>query len=248
MFDFTGKIAIVTGASRGIGKSIAVTFARAGMHVICASRTLEDLKKTVQSIKTEGASASAFRCDVSDQTAFKSLVDDTITKYGKIDILVNNAGLTKDGLLMRMSSADWDTVLNVNLKGAFNGIKSVARTMMSQRSGRIINITSVVGLTGNAGQANYSASKAGLMGLSKSTAKELASRGITSNCIAPGFIKTAMTENLPEKAKEKMLTQIPLGRLGNPEDIAAMALFLASEEAGYITGQTFVVDGGMVIN
>jgi len=248
MFDLQGKIAIVTGASRGIGKSIADTFVRAGAHVVYTSRSPKILEDAVKSITSEKGSASFFPCDVSEQKAFDSLVKDTIAKYHKIDILVNNAGLTRDGLLMRMSSEDWDQVMNVNLKGAFNGIKAVARIMMTQRSGRIINITSVVGIIGNAGQANYSASKAGLIGLSKSTAKELAARGITSNCIAPGFIKTDMTKDLPEKAKEKMLTQIPLGRIGKSEDIAAAALFLASEEAGYITGQTFTVDGGMVIN
>jgi len=248
MFDLQGKIAIVTGASRGIGKSIADTFVRAGAHVVYTSRSPKTLEDAVKSITSEKGSASFFPCDVSEQKAFEALVKDTIAKYHKIDILVNNAGLTRDGLLMRMSSEDWDQVMNVNLKGAFNGIKAVARIMMTQRSGRIINITSVVGIIGNAGQANYSASKAGLIGLSKSTAKELAARGITSNCIAPGFIKTDMTKDLPEKAKEKMLTQIPLGRIGKSEDIAAAALFLASEEAGYITGQTFTVDGGMVIN
>jgi len=248
MFDLQGKIAIVTGASRGIGKSIADTFVRAGAHVVYTSRSPKILEDAVKSITSEKGSASFFPCDVSEQKAFEALVKDTIAKYHKIDILVNNAGLTRDGLLMRMSSEDWDQVMNVNLKGAFNGIKAVARIMMTQRSGRIINITSVVGIIGNAGQANYSASKAGLIGLSKSTAKELAARGITSNCIAPGFIKTDMTKDLPEKAKEKMLTQIPLGRIGKSEDIAAAALFLASEEAGYITGQTFTVDGGMVIN
>jgi 3-oxoacyl-[acyl-carrier protein] reductase len=165
-----------------------------------------------------------------------------------VDILVNNAGVTRDTLIMRMSEDDWNTVININLKGAFNGIKAVARTMMKQRSGRIINISSVVGLTGNPGQANYAASKAGLIGLSKATARELASRGITVNCIAPGYIATDMTDQMTEQAKDLLNTQIPLGRIGSPDDIAATALFLASDEAGYITGQTFTVDGGMVMN
>lgn len=248
MFNLSGKVAIITGASRGIGRSIAESFAEAGAHVVCVSRGLEALEKTVKAIQDAGGSASALTCDVSDLNAFGSLVAETVKTYGKVDILVNNAGVTRDGLIMRMTEEDWETVIKINLKGAFNGIKAVARPMMKQRTGRIINISSVVGLTGNAGQANYSASKAGLIGLSKATAKELASRGITSNCIAPGYIETDMTDKMDDKVKETIIKQIPLGRIGSPKDIAITALFLASDEARYITGQTFTVDGGMVMN
>ena len=178
---------------------------------------------------------------------FQNLIKDTTDTYGSVDILVNNAGITRDTLIVRMSEEDWDTVIDVNLKGAFNGIKAVTRTMMKQRFGRIINISSVVGLTGNAGQVNYAASKAGLIGLTKATAKEIGSRGITVNCIAPGYIATDMTGQMDDKAKDLLISQIPLGRIGSPDDIAATALFLASDEAGYITGQTFTVDGGMVM-
>lgn len=248
MFNLSGKVAIITGASRGIGRSIAESFAEAGAHVVCVSRGLEALEKTAKAIQDAGGSASALTCDVSDLNAFGSLVAETVKTYGKVDILVNNAGVTRDGLIMRMTEEDWETVIKINLKGAFNGIKAVARPMMKQRTGRIINISSVVGLTGNAGQANYSASKAGLIGLSKATAKELASRGITSNCIAPGYIETDMTDKMGDKVKETIIKQIPLGRIGSPKDIAITALFLASDEARYITGQTFTVDGGMVMN
>lgn len=248
MFNLSGKVAIITGASRGIGRSIAESFAEAGAHVVCVSRGLETLEKTAKAIQDAGGSASALTCDVSDLNAFGSLVAETVKTYGKVDILVNNAGVTRDGLIMRMTEEDWETVIKINLKGAFNGIKAVARPMMKQRTGRIINISSVVGLTGNAGQANYSASKAGLIGLSKATAKELASRGITSNCIAPGYIETDMTDKMGDKVKETIIKQIPLGRIGSPKDIAITALFLASDEARYITGQTFTVDGGMVMN
>lgn len=247
MFNLSNKIAIITGASRGIGQSIAKTFAKAGAHVVCVSRGLEALEVTAEAIHSSGGSASASSCDVSNMQDFAALVTDTVKSYGKVDILVNNAGITKDGLIMRMSEDDWEMVIRINLKGAFNGIKAVARHMMKMRTGRIINISSVVGLTGNAGQVNYSASKAGLIGLSKATAKELASRGITSNCIAPGYIATDMTDTMGDKVKEAIIKQIPLGRIGSPEDIAITALFLASDEAEYITGQTFTVDGGMVM-
>jgi 3-oxoacyl-[acyl-carrier protein] reductase len=187
-------------------------------------------------------------CDITNGEQYQELVKSVNEKFGSIDILVNNAGVTKDGLIMRMSEDDWDVVIDTNLKGAFNGTKAVTRHMMKQRSGRIINISSVVGLIGNAGQANYAASKAGLIGLTKATAKELASRGITVNCIAPGYIETDMTNRLPEKIKNALIEQIPLGRIGQATDIAASVCFLASEEAGYITGQTFTVDGGMVMS
>ena len=246
MFNLEKKVSIVTGASKGIGFEIAKNFANAGSHVVCVSRTESSLKNVANLILDAGGSASVFPCDVSDLSNFKSLVENTIVNYGSIDILVNNAGITRDALIMRMSEESWDKVIEVNLKGAFNGIKSVSRQMMKQRSGKIINITSIVGLTGNVGQANYAASKAGLIGLSKSASKELASRGINVNCIAPGYINTEMTDQLSAKVKENFNKQIPLGRIGKPEEIASTALFLASEHASYITGQTITVDGGMV--
>jgi 3-oxoacyl-[acyl-carrier protein] reductase len=247
MFKLSKKIAVVTGASRGIGKAMAETYAQAGAHVICVSRNEDALNGVANLIRSNGGSASIAACNVSDLENFQKLIKDTADNYGFVDILVNNAGITRDTLIMRMSEDDWDTVIDINLKGAFNGIKAVTRTMMKQKSGRIINISSVVGLTGNAGQVNYAASKAGLIGLTKSAAKEIGSRGITVNCIAPGYIATDMTNQLDDQAKDLLISQIPLGRIGSPDDIAATALFLASDEAGYITGQTFTVDGGMVM-
>jgi len=247
MFKLSKKVAVVTGASRGIGRSMAETYARAGAHVICVSRNEDALNVVADGIKSNGGSASVTAINVSNLEKFQNLIKDTTDTYGSVDILVNNAGITRDTLIVRMSEEDWDTVINVNLKGAFNGIKAVTRTMMKQRFGRIINISSVVGLTGNAGQVNYAASKAGLIGLTKATAKEIGSRGITVNCIAPGYIATDMTGQMDDKAKDLLISQIPLGRIGSPDDIAATALFLASDEAGYITGQTFTVDGGMVM-
>jgi len=238
---------VITGASRGIGRSMAETYARAGAHVICVSRNEDTLNVVADGIKSNGGSASVTAINVSNLEEFQNLIKDTTDKYGSVDILVNNAGIPRDALIMRMSEEDWDTVIDVNLKGAFNGIKAVTRTMMKQRFGRIINISSVVGLTGNAGQVNYAASKAGLIGLTKATAKEIGSRGITVNCIAPGYIATDMTGQMDDKAKDLLISQIPLGRIGSPDDIAATAQFLASDEAGYITGQTFTVDGGMVM-
>ena len=248
MFDLKNKVAVVTGASRGIGKSIAEFYAKAGAHVSCISRNKDTLDDVVKTIISNGGSASTNAFDVSKFIEFQDNINDIVKEYGTIDILVNNAGITIDKLIMRMNDDDWNKVLDINLKGAFNGIKSVARTMMKARTGRIINISSVVGLTGNSGQANYAASKAGLIGLSKASAKELSSRGITVNCIAPGYINTDMTVNITDENKEKLYSQIPLGRIGNPNDIATAALFLASDEAGYITGQTITVDGGMVMN
>lgn len=247
MFKLSKKVAVVTGASRGIGRSMAETYARAGAHVICVSRNEDTLNVVADGIKSNGGSASVTAINVSNLEEFQNLIKDTTDTYGSVDILVNNAGITRDTLIVRMSEEDWDTVIDVNLKGAFNGIKAVTRTMMKQRFGRIINISSVVGLTGNAGQVNYAASKAGLIGLTKATAKEIGSRGITVNCIAPGYIATDMTNQMDDKAKDLLISQIPLGRIGSPDDIAATALFLASDEAGYITGQTFTVDGGMVM-
>jgi 3-oxoacyl-[acyl-carrier protein] reductase len=248
MFNLKNKVAVITGASRGIGKSIAEFYAKAGAHVTCVSRNRDTLNDVVQSIISNGGSASINAFDVSNFIEFQNNINEIAKEYGTIDILVNNAGITIDKLIMRMNEDDWNKVLDVNLKGAFNGIKSVTRIMMKARSGRIINISSVVGLTGNSGQANYAASKAGLIGLSKASAKELSSRGITVNCIAPGYINTDMTANITDENKENLYSQIPLGRIGNPNDIATAALFLASDEAGYITGQTLTVDGGMVMN
>ena len=247
MFDLSNKVAVVTGASRGIGKSIAKAYARANAHVVCVSRTEKALTVVVEEIKKENGSASVFTCDVSDPQTFNNLIKDTGGTHGSVDILINNAGVTRDSLIMRMSEDDWNTVIDTNLKGAFNGIKAVTRIMMKQRFGRIINISSIVGLVGNAGQANYASAKAGLIGLTKATAKELASRNITVNCIAPGYIATDMTNQMDDQTKDSLISQIPLGHIGSPDDIAATALFLASDEAGYITGQTITVDGGMVM-
>ena len=247
MNKLENKVAIITGASRGIGKVIAEKIAQAGAKVVCVSRSQSDVDDVAKRINNNGNTAIAFACDISNTEKFQDLVKSVVEKFGSVDILINNAGVTRDSLIMRMSEDDWNLVININLKGAFNGTKAVTRHMMKQRSGRIINISSVVGLTGNAGQANYAASKAGLIGLTKATAKELASRSITANCVAPGYIETEMTDQLPEKAKNTLIEQIPLGRIGNAMDIAAMVCFLASDEAGYITGQTFTVDGGMVM-
>lgn len=248
MNNLENKVAIITGASRGIGKVIAEEMAKAGAKTVCVSRSLSDVEKVAYSINEQGLTAIAFACDISNGEQYLKLVKSVVEKFGSVDILVNNAGVTKDGLIMRMSEDDWDIVIDTNLKGAFNGTKAVTRHMMKQRSGRIINISSVVGLIGNAGQANYAASKAGLIGLTKATAKELASRGITANCIAPGYIETDMTGRLSDKIKDALIEQIPLGRIGQATDIAATVCFLASDDAGYITGQTITVDGGMVMS
>ena len=247
MFELTSKIAVVTGASRGIGKAIAIKLAEAGAHVVCVSRSEGALKQTAAEITSHGGQATVEVCDITKPDSVQILIKTILERLGRVDILVNNAGITKDNLLMRMSSDDWQTVLDVNLSGAFHTIKAVTRPMLRQRFGRIINISSVVGLTGNAGQANYAASKAGLMGLTKATAKELASRGVTVNCIAPGYIETDMTADLSEEVKENLQKQIPLGRIGQPNDVGTLVVFLASEEAGYITGQTIAVDGGMTM-
>ena len=248
MFNLKNKIAIITGASRGIGKIIAELFAKSGAHVVCVARSEKAIETLSESINNSGGSASFLACDISDEKSFNSLISHTVQGYEKLDILINNAGITKDSLIMRMNSKDWDKVLDINLKGTFHGIKSAIRPMMKNKFGRIINITSIVGLTGNAGQANYAASKAGVIGLTKSVAKEIASRGITVNCIAPGWIKTDMTDELNQNIKEEFLNRIPMNRIGTPEDIAYTALFLASDEASYITGQTITVDGGRIIN
>lgn len=248
MFDLSGKIAIVTGASQGIGEVIAKKLSEAGAHVVCIARSKEKIENLVNQLKNSGLSASSISCDVSDGKAFSDAISNIYSENKRLDILVNNAGITRDALLMRMNEDQWDTVLDTNLKGAFHGMKAAIRPMMKNKSGRVINITSIVGLTGNPGQANYSASKAGLIGMTKSIAKEVATRGITVNCIAPGWIETEMTEDLPENTKNELLKRIPQARTGKPEDIAYAALFLASDEANYITGQTITVDGGRVIN
>ena len=247
MFDLTNKVAIITGASQGIGKGMAETFSKAGAHVACVSRNKDNLKSVADSLIENGGAASFYTCDVSSLDAFQNTIKEIAENHGSVDILVNNAGICKDKLIMRMSEDEWNKVININLNGAFNGIKAVSQIMIKQRAGRIINISSIVGLIGNPGQANYAASKAGLIGLSKSAAKELAPRGITVNAIAPGYIATDMTDQITDQAKESLITKIPLGRIGSPSDIAASALFLASDEAGYITGQTLTVDGGMVM-
>ncbi len=243
-----GKVAVVTGASRGIGKAIALELAGRGAFVVINYNGSKDRAMEVkQEIEQKGGQAAVCQCNVSDFGKCEAFIQGVIKEYGSIDILVNNAGITKDGLLMKMSEADFDSVLDVNLKGAFNTIRFASRQMLKQRSGRIINMSSVVGISGNAGQANYASSKAGIIGLTKAAAKELASRGITVNAIAPGFIETEMTEVLPEAVKESTAAQIPLGKFGKPEDIAKTAAFLVSEDAGYITGQVIQVDGGMAI-
>ena len=248
MFSLQNKIAIVTGASQGIGKTTAKLFSKSGAHVVCIARNEEKIKDLVNTISKEGHSASYISCDISDGNLFQNTIKSIIKNYGKIDILVNNAGITRDSILLRMKDHQWDDVLNTNLKGAFYGTKSVLRSMMKNKYGRIINITSIVGLQGNSGQSNYSASKAGLIGFSQSVAKEVASRGITINCIAPGWIETEMTNDLPQDIKSEIIKNIPVGTTGTTEDIAYTALFLASKESKYITGQTITVDGGRVIN
>ena len=247
-FNLNNKIAIVTGASQGIGKIIAFELAKSGAHVACISRNKKAIESIVEEITINGGQASSFPCDISDSDTLSEIITEIIKENSRIDILVNNAGITKDSLLIRMSIEQWDDVINTNLKGAFHCTKAVVRYMMKNKFGRIINITSIVGLTGNAGQANYAASKAGLIGMTKSIAKEVASRGITANCIAPGWIETSMTDKLSGEVKNEFLSHIPVGRIGSPDDIANAVIFLASDEAGYITGQTITVDGGRIIN
>ena len=243
-----GKIAVVTGASRGIGRAIALELASQGAFVVVNYNGSKDRAEEVKKeIEAAGGKAEVYQCNVSDFEKCQAFIQDVIKTYGRLDILVNNAGITRDGLLMKMSEADFDSVIETNLKGTFNTIRFASRQMLKQRSGRIINLSSVVGIAGNAGQANYASSKAGVIGLTKAVARELASRGITVNAIAPGFIETEMTEVLSDAVKEASVAQIPLGRFGKPEDIAKTAAFLASDDAGYITGQVIQVDGGMAI-
>jgi 3-oxoacyl-[acyl-carrier protein] reductase len=241
------KVALITGAGRGIGREIALLFAREGTDTVVWDVNIEDAQKTCQEIEALGRKTLALQVDVTDYTKVEEAVNKILDKLGKVDILVNNAGITKDNLILRMSQAEWDAVINVNLKGTFNCIKAVSRPMIKQRAGRIINIASIIGIIGNAGQANYSASKAGIIALTKTAAKELASRNINVNAVAPGFIQTSMTDKLPDDLKQKMKEAIALNRFGSPADVAAACLFLASEDSSYITGQTIVVDGGMVM-
>jgi 3-oxoacyl-[acyl-carrier protein] reductase len=244
----TGKIAVVTGASRGIGRQIALTLAEKGATVIVNyNGSAAKAEEVVSEIQAAGGQAEAVQCNVSDFEKAAELMNYVVKKYSRVDILVNNAGITRDNLLMKMSEEDFDAVINTNLKGAFNCIRHISRQMLKQRSGRIINIASVSGVLGNAGQANYSASKAGVIGMTKSVARELASRGITANAIAPGFVDTEMTQVLADNVKEAAVEQIPMKRFGSTKDIANTVAFLASEEAGYITGQVICVDGGMAM-
>jgi len=241
------KVAVVTGAGRGIGRAVALAYARMGADVACVSRTEENSAKAAAEVEALGRRAWAVAVDVSDTAAVNAAAGKILDDAGRVDILVNNAGVTRDNLLMRMSEEEWDTVINTNLKGAFNFTKALTRPFIKQRSGRIINIASVIGLIGNAGQSNYAASKAALIGFTKSAAKELAPRGITANAIAPGFIETDMTAALDDKVRESIIGNVPLGRFGSPDDIAHAAVFLAMEPSGYITGQVHAVDGGMVM-
>jgi len=247
------KVAIITGGAQGIGYEIASLFAEEGANIIIADLNPEALKQAGTRLEESGGQAPSrgqvltVEVDVGDFSRVEELIKESLDKFKKIDILVNNAGITRDGLLLRMKETDWDTVLRVNLKGCFNCIKAASRLMLKQRMGKIINIASIIGMIGNIGQANYAASKAGLIGLTKSAARELAARNINVNAIAPGFIQTEMTAKLPEEAKQKMLAQIPLGKFGEAKDVAKTALFLASEDSNYITGQVIRVCGGMVM-
>ena len=246
--NLTGKVALVTGASRGIGQATAVELAKAGADIIVnyiGSETVA--QETVDKIEALGRKALKIKADVSNADEVQAMVEEAHAAFGHIDILVNNAGITRDGLLIRMKDSDWDDVLNINLKGVYLVSKAVAKIMVKQRAGRIINMTSVSGVTGNVGQANYAAAKAGVIGFTKTCAKELAARGITVNAVAPGFIETAMTDVLPEKIKEGIAATVPFGRMGQPEEIASVVTFLASDFASYITGQVLNVDGGMVM-
>jgi len=241
------RVALVTGASRGIGAAIARRLAKDGLHVVAIARGAEKLKSVCDEINANGGSAEPLTCDISDSKALSASIEQLADKLGRIDVLVNNAGITKDGLILRMSDEDFDTVIDTNLKSAFVAIRTAMRSMMRSKSARIINIGSVSGVAGNAGQANYSASKAGLIGLSKTVAREFAGKAVTCNVVAPGFIVTDMTDGLDDKKKEAVKAVIPLKRFGEPDEIAAAVSFLAGVEAGYITGQVLCVDGGMVM-
>jgi 3-oxoacyl-[acyl-carrier protein] reductase len=247
MFELNDQVAVVTGAARGLGQSIAVVLAKAGADVALCDLNAEWLEETAQKVKDAGRRAESYAVNVADTESVAAGVKAIEKDFGKIDVLVNNAGITKDGLLMRMSEDDWDAVLNVNLKGVFLCTKAVMRGMMKRRSGTIVNIASVIGLMGNAGQANYAASKGGVISFSKTVAKELASRNVRCNAVAPGFIRTAMTDALDEDVQAKMKELIPLARFGEPEDVANVVLFLASDASAYVTGQVLSTCGGMVM-
>ncbi len=248
MFDLSGKTAIITGASRGIGKGIALKYASLGANIAFMHfNDGEKAEETVKELEALGVKAKAYDCNVADFEASKQVIDEVIKEFGEVHILVNNAGIVRDKLILQMSEADFDAVISVNLKGAFNMTKNIYQHFMKKRRGRIINISSIVGINGNAGQANYASAKAGMIGLTKSVAKELGSRNVTANAIAPGFIRTDMTDAMPEKAREAALASIPMKRAGEVEDIANLAAFLASDAASYITGEVIRVDGGMAI-
>ncbi len=247
MFHLEGKIALVTGASQGIGEAIAKALAKQGALVVCAARTEAKLTAVAEAIRAAGGKADVVVMDLGSTESVKAAVATTLERHGALHILVNNAGITRDKLLIQMKEEDWDAVINTNLKGAYTAIQAATKAMMKQRTGRIINIASVVGQMGNAGQANYVAAKAGLIGLTKSVARELASRNVTANAVTPGYIETDMTSGLPEEVKAEFNKSIPLGRMGKPEDIAAAVCFLASDEAAYVTGQILSVNGGMLM-
>ena len=247
MIDLQGKVALVTGSTRGIGYSIAETFAQAGAKVMISSRNPDDCARVVDTLSKKGFEVRGFAADVAVTAAAQALVQHTLDAWGELNIVVNNAGITKDNLIMRMKDTDWDTVMAVNLKSVFNVSQAVIRPMLKARGGRIINVTSVVGQMGNPGQTNYAASKAGIIGFTKSLAREVASRNITVNAVAPGYIATEMTENLTDDARQRLMDQIPLGRIGETKDVANLVAFLASDLAGYVTGQVYNVDGGLVM-
>ena len=245
--NFKNQVVWVTGSTRGIGKDIAIAFAKTGATVVLTGRSEEAAQKSSEELRFQGLNSVGMGCDVTNMASVQETVNKILDKHNRIDILVNNAGITRDNLLLRMSENEWDAVVSTNLKGTFACTKIVSKSMLKARSGKIINIASIIGIKGNAGQANYAASKAGIIGFTKSIAREFSSRGITSNAVAPGYIQTEMTDKLSEKAKEEIFKQIPLGKLGTPTDVANVCLFLASSDADYITGQTIIVDGGMAI-
>lgn len=241
------RVALVTGASRGIGREVALALGRAGCDLVCVATTEQNVAGTVAALKEFGAKGVAIGCDVGDAAQAQAAVERALEEFGRLDILVNNAGVARDNLILRMSEQEWDEVLRTNLKSAFNFVRAAVRPMMKARYGRIVNVTSIVGLSGQAGQANYAAAKAGLVGFTKSIAKEFGSRGITCNAVAPGFIETDMTRDLPEEMRNRIVATAPLGRLGKPSDVAAVVVFLAGEDSSYITGQVLVVDGGLTL-